>query len=95
MSHYSHNKQTIKSNLQKRVERNREYTTSRMTPCVDCGFFHPAAMDFHHRDPSTKVKGGVSRLTRGGYAVDLLKEEIDKCVCLCSNCHRIRHSQGD
>ena len=92
MSHYSKNKSTIKSNLQRRAERNKEYVRSKMTPCIDCGYFHPAAMDFHHIDGSTKFKGGVSKLARGGYKLETLQEELDKCVCLCSNCHRIRHA---
>jgi len=77
-----------------RRDRNRAYMESKMTPCVKCGFYHPAAMDFHHPDPSLKVKG-VSEFVRGGYALQRLVEEIDKCICLCSNCHRILHSEGD
>ena len=91
MSHYQKHKTTISSNQSKRAARNKEYVQSRMTPCADCGFFHPAAMDWHHIDPSTKLHGGVSALSRRGYSLELISEEIDKCVCLCSNCHRIRH----
>jgi hypothetical protein len=90
MSHYQKNKGTISSNQSKRAKRNKEYVIEQMTPCVDCGFFHPAAMDFHHTDSSNK-KQGVSELSRRGYSLQVLQEEIDKCVCLCSNCHRIRH----
>ena len=77
-----------------RRERNREYVVSKMTPCSHCGFFHPACMDFHHLDPSEKDKG-VSEFVRGGYALQRIVEEIEKCICLCSNCHRILHSEGD
>jgi hypothetical protein len=92
MSQYQKYQGTISSNRRKRTERNREYVIGKMTPCVDCGFFHPAAMDWHHIDSSTKVRGGVSQLVRGAQSIEKLQEEIDKCVCLCSNCHRIRHS---
>jgi hypothetical protein len=91
VSHYQKHKNTISSNQSKRRERNKEYVISKMTPCVDCGFFHPSAMDFHHLDSSSK-KIGVSDLSRKGYSIELIREEIEKCVCLCSNCHRIRHS---
>jgi len=82
-----------KATSAKRRERNKEYVMSKMTPCVKCGFFHPAAMDFHHKDPSTKDKG-ISELVRCGYATQRIVEEIEKCICLCSNCHRILHA-GD
>jgi len=94
MSFYSTYKESISKGTKKRRERNKEYVESLMTPCVDCGYFHKAAMDFHHIDPSTKIKGGVSAMSRRGYSLELIKEEVDKCVCLCSNCHRIRHA-GD
>ena len=94
MDNYQKYKPKIRDNAKRRRDRNRAYAVSRMTPCENCGYFHPAAMDFHHEnDDKFKDKngGGVSRLIRGGYRLELLKEEIDKCVCLCSNCHRITH----
>lgn len=54
--------------------------------CIDCGFSHPAAMEFHHLDPSQK-EGFVSRIQ----SASKLRKEMKKCVVLCSNCHRIRH----
>ena len=74
-----------------RRARNKEYMISRMTPCVKCGFFHESCIDFHHINPDNKDKG-VSELVRNGYATQRIVEEIDKCVCLCSNCHRMLHS---
>jgi hypothetical protein len=59
------------------------------TPCIVCGFEHPEAIDFHHLDPSEKefnVSGAM------GKAWDKVKAEIDKCVCLCANCHRLHHA---
>lgn len=54
--------------------------------CTLCGFDqHPAALQFHHVDPSTKsfqiAEGG---LTRG---IERSRAEAAKCVLLCSNCH--------
>jgi hypothetical protein len=54
--------------------------------CEKCGETHPATLDFHHPDPSTK-KGCVSWLVYNSSWENVLIE-ITKCVCLCSNCHR-------
>ena len=62
--------------------------------CVDCvkqgreGIFHPSAFDFHHADPSTKDIG-INKMLGGNW--DRLKKELDKCILLCANCHRVRH----
>jgi transposase len=54
--------------------------------CALCGYArHPAALQFHHLDPSTKSFGlGVRGITR---AIGKLREEASKCVLLCANCH--------
>jgi transposase len=53
--------------------------------CALCGYAEcVGALHFHHRDPATK------RFTIGkamGVAIELLREEAQKCVLLCSNCH--------
>lgn len=60
--------------------------------CVDCSqVVHQAAFEFHHLDPSTKEKDPTHFLNdRVGLSESAL-EELDKCVLLCANCHRIRH----
>lgn len=58
--------------------------------CKECGERHPACLEFHHLDPKQDdiyLSDMVSR--RLGRKRILL--EIDKCVVLCSNCHRKRH----
>lgn len=60
----------------------------RSVPCADCGRrFAQCAMDFDHRDPSTKTVA-VSRLINGGYAK--LMAEVAKCDIVCANCHALR-----
>jgi DNA-directed RNA polymerase subunit RPC12/RpoP len=56
--------------------------------CRRCGFAeHPAALQFHHVDPTQKTFGlssaGVSR------SLERSREEAQKCVLLCSNCHAL------
>jgi hypothetical protein len=54
--------------------------------CTLCGYArHPAALQFHHLDPSTKSFGlGVRGITR---SMEKLRAEAAKCVLLCANCH--------
>ncbi len=58
-------------------------------PCVDCGVvYHPVVMDFHHRDPASKLFN-IGRKW-GSTSISLLLEEIAKCDLICANCHRLR-----
>lgn len=58
--------------------------------CKQCGgSFHPAAMDLHHIDPNSKEKN-IAILLGGSW--EKLKDEADKCILLCSNCHRTLHA---
>lgn len=61
--------------------------------CIDCNLqlqnSHYAVFEFHHLDPSLKDHDwGKLRLTSWAK----ITQELDKCVLLCANCHRIRHS---
>jgi transposase-like protein len=53
--------------------------------CAICSYDRcPAALHFHHLDPATKrfnIRGGRTP------ALSRLREEAEKCVLLCSNCH--------
>lgn len=60
--------------------------------CMDCGQTFqdfPSVFDFHHRDPSTKVRKPSAFF---GGKWEKIVVELDKCDLLCSNCHRIRHA---
>ena len=61
--------------------------------CVDCGLkledSHYSVFDFHHLDPNIK-DSNFKRIKFQNW--EFIKNEIDKCVLLCSNCHRIRHA---
>lgn len=59
--------------------------------CADCGYAeHPAALDFDHRDPSTKLFN-PSQFARHSWQQVL--EEIKKCDVRCANCHRVKHAR--
>lgn len=54
--------------------------------CSRCPENDPDCLDFHHIDRSTK-KECVS-LMHAHYSWETVLAEIEKCVVLCSNCHR-------
>lgn len=61
-------------------------------PCKRCGFDDPRALQFHHRDPTTK-SDEIGRLVNNGGPLHKIMSEIAKCDVLCSNCHDIHHAK--
>ena len=58
--------------------------------CQLCGYKkHFSALEFDHTDRSSKIKA-VSMLIKGNNSWKMVKEEIKKCMLLCSNCHRLK-----
>ena len=56
---------------------------------------NPEALDFHHPDPSTKVKN-VSYYWRSSWKqLEKIIKEWEKCIVLCANCHRIETYKKD
>jgi len=71
--------------------------TEKRLECMDCGYNdHWAALDFHHENPDDK-EGLIHALMKAGIPNherwEIMKKEINKCVILCSNCHRKRHAK--
>lgn len=61
--------------------------------CADCHKEYPYAVyDFHHKDPSQKDRE-IASMRRWSW--ENIKKELDKCVMLCANCHRMRHLQEE
>lgn len=58
--------------------------------CAVCGESHPATLDFHHKDRSDK-EYSISKMASDGYMPSSVLAEIEKCIVLCSNCHRKLH----
>lgn len=73
----------------RRIKRVREWQNSLKTPCIICGESEPVCIDWHHIDPSTKSFTIGANFSK---ARNLILEEIQKCVCLCANCHRKVHN---
>jgi len=60
--------------------------------CDRCDETDPACLDFHHVDEDDKEMA-VGKMITYGYGKDRLREEIEKCIVLCANCHRKEHYQ--
>ena len=58
--------------------------------CVNCGERHPATLQFHHLNSEDKVFN-ISTAARRGTSLNRIKQEMQKCIVLCANCHFIRH----
>jgi hypothetical protein len=61
--------------------------------CEKCGYNKfIGALEFHHLDPKEKdFSISDSGSTRSW---ERLKKELDKCIIVCSNCHKEIHSLG-
>jgi hypothetical protein len=55
--------------------------------CAKCGDKREYVIDAHHLDP-TKKDFSIGTTKRG---MKITKEELKKCIPLCSNCHREFH----
>lgn len=55
--------------------------------CTVCGETEPWVLDMHHLDPNEKESNPAQSAT-----LKTFLKEVDKCVLLCSNCHRKVHA---
>ena len=65
----------------------------RSHPCAICGESRLACLDFHHSGDAKK--DGISELVNDHVSLARLNAEMDKCIVVCSNCHRIIHFSGE
>ncbi|MDY7015584.1 MAG: hypothetical protein SVX43_18710 [Cyanobacteriota bacterium] len=79
-------------NAQFKNKRKLEFCLYKGGCCFECGFMATedtiAAFDFHHIDPFEKEYTPSNMLMM---KKDKVFKELDKCILLCSNCHRILH----
>jgi hypothetical protein len=64
--------------------------------CVDCGLQTDfmSVYDFHHKDANTK-NDSITAMLSHYRPWETIQAELDKCLLLCANCHRIRHELRD
>ena len=57
--------------------------------CKECGHDVYEDLDYHHRDPSTKI-ASVSDMV-GRFSRETILSEMKKCDVLCKECHKNHH----
>lgn len=58
--------------------------------CSNCGYNKcKDALEFHHKNETKEFGISQSGHTRSW---DRVKQELDKCILLCANCHREAHA---
>ncbi len=90
--HYARNKEKVKEwNKARRLVTWKFYQEIKdAASCVNCGETTNVCLDFHHLDPATKFME-VATMVGVGYQISRVAAEIEKCIVLCSNCHRKVH----
>lgn len=84
----AHNAANVRAWRQRTKQRLVDYKGGK---CERCGYDRClAALEFHHTDPTQK-DFGVSGSTVANF--ERMKTEVDKCILVCSNCHREIHQE--
>ena len=82
-----HNKNTIARGWKNKAD----YIQYLGGTCDFCGYGKSQwALEFHHKDPNEKDLNFKSIRYWG---LEKAKEELDKCILLCANCHREEHER--
>lgn len=59
--------------------------------CLVCNENDDSCLDCHHIDPNVK-EYTIGNMIRDGFSINKLVDELNKCVCICANCHRKFHA---
>ncbi len=88
--YYAENKERFRGYNKRQRQRRAEFVDSFKKWCANCGYYKcKRALGFHHPNDDKVVK--ISEMSRQGLSEKSIKDEIDKCVVLCANCHAEVH----
>ena len=90
---YNKNPQAYKNRIKKQNEKCSLYIDHYKAEkgCIKCKEKRYWVLDFHHVDPNEK-KFNIGDIKKLG-VFNKIKNEIDKCIVLCKNCHYDFHYQ--
>lgn len=67
---------------------NKQILNSRKTKCAICGITDKCCLEFHHiKDKQYAISQAVNHLNKDNFI-----KELDKCICVCANCHKKIHN---
>lgn len=96
LKHYSKNKEKYKTNATKNkklsIIKYKEWKQTLVCEC--CDETDEVCIDAHHLDPSKK-NFNISTFGNSGGSITTILKEMEKCVVVCSNCHRKIHKYGN
>lgn len=91
-SHYLANKDYYlgKNAKGRKVKRDFLDALKQNLACVMCKESEPCCLDFHHLEQQSK-DFVIAESANRNRSIECILEEIQKCICVCSNCHRKIH----
>jgi len=93
---FNRHKEKIKARTYPKREKLQAYVDSTKfgKVCGDCKLtnLEPCQLDYHHIDPSSKIKT-IAALVQKQATLRKIKKEIQKCELLCANCHALKTSE--
>ena len=72
-----------------RYDSHKAHLISLKLPCAKCGESRHYVIDFHHINPDEKSFNVSESYT--GRSICKMEAEVNKCVCMCRNCHTEFH----
>jgi hypothetical protein len=90
-----------KANPSKTKERNKRYLDKNKKwwseyrdtlKCLICSESRYWVLDFHHLEQNNKDYN-IADMIHNGHSINNILKEMEKCICVCSNCHRNIHHQ--
>lgn len=96
--YYRENTEKHKQDIGIRKQKRKKENTTKILQilsggCTNCQEDDIRTLDFHH---FSEKKKSVMVMLHEGYNWETIKNEINKCVVLCSNCHRkLTSEQGN
>jgi hypothetical protein len=78
------------TDAKKRIDKNRQkfLEYKKTLQCEACGLSDYRILEFHHVE---EKDSNISDMVCRGYAWNRIEKEIEKCIPLCCNCHRLEH----